>query len=70
MFLISVSNTINLNLSHKIFDVNKNHFNYKTFKTKILDIDRIRYNYGGMTEITCSNFDQHYSKYIFGNTIS
>ena len=31
----------NLNLCHKNFDLNKNHFNRKTFTTDILNINRI-----------------------------
>ena len=53
MFLISVFaifNIDNLNLCQRNFDVNKNHFNCKTFTTEILDINRIRYNYGGMVK--------------------
>ena len=58
------------NLCHRTFDVNKNHFSCKTFTTEILDINRIRYNYGEMAEITHSYFDQRYSKYIFRNSMS
>ena len=60
----------NLNICHRNFEVKKNHFNFKTFTTVILNINRIRYNYGEMTEITYSHFDQHYSKYIFRNCMS
>ena len=73
IFLISVfgifSNN-NLNGCHRNFDVNRNHYNRKTFTAEILDINRIRYNCGEMAEITYPTFDQHYSKYIFRNSIS
>ena len=73
VFLISVfaiSNNNNLNVLHINFDVNKNHFNCNTFKTEFLDINRIRYNFGEMAEITYPHFDQHYSKYIFRKSMS
>ena len=60
MFLISVFaifNINNLNVCHTNFDVNKNHFNCKTFKTEIFGINRIRYNFGEMAEITYPHFD-------------
>ena len=72
IFLISVFaifNIDNLNACHRNFDVNKNHFNCKTFKTEILDINKIRYNFGEMAEITYPHFDQHYSKYSFRTSI-
>ena len=72
IFLISVFaifNINNLNVCHRIFDVSKNHFKCKTCKTEILDINRIRYNFGEMAEITYAHFDQHYSKYIFRNSM-
>ena len=50
--------------------MNKNHFKGKTFKTEILDINRIRYNFGEMAEITYPHSDQQYSKYIFRNSLS
>ena len=50
--------------------MNKNHFNCKSFKTKFLDINRIRYNFGETAEITYPHFDQHYSKYIFRKSMS
>ena len=73
IFLISVFAIFsinNLNVCHRNFDVNRNHYNCTTFTTKILDINRIRYNCGEMAEITYPHFDQHYSKYIFRNSIS
>ena len=73
IFLISVFailNTNNLNACHRNFDVNKTHFKCKPFKTEILDINRIRYNFGEMAEITYPHFDQHYRKYIFRNSMS
>ena len=73
IFLISVFaifNINNLNVCHRNFDANKNHFNCKTFKTEILDINRITYNFGEMAEITYPHFDQHYSKSIFRNSMS
>ena len=73
IFLISVFAIFsinNLNVCHRNFDVNRNHYNYTTFTTKILNINRIRYNCGEMAEITYPNFDQPYSKYIFRNSIS
>ena len=73
IFLISVFaffNISNLNVCHRNFDVSKNHFNCKTFKTEILDINRIRYNFGEMAETTYPHFDQHYSKHIFRNSMS
>ena len=72
IFLISVFanfNINNLNVCHRNFDVNKNHFNCKTFITEILD-NKIRYNFGEMAEITYPHFDQHCSKYIFRNRMS
>ena len=60
----------NVNVGHRNFDVNKNYFNFKTFKTEILDINRIRYNFGEMAEKTYPHFDQHNSKYIFRNSMS
>ena len=68
--VFAIFNTNNSNLCHRTFDVNKNHFSCKTFTTEILDINRIRYNYGEMAEITHSYFDQRYSKYIFRNSMS
>ena len=73
IFLISVFAIFsinNLNVCHRNFDVNRNHYNYTTFTIKILNINRIRYNCGEMAEITYPNFDQPYSKYIFRNSIS
>ena len=73
MFLISgfVNFHINnLNMCHRNFDVNKNHFNCKTFRTEILDINRIRHNCGEMAQMTYLPSDQHYSKYIFRNIMS
>ena len=73
IFLISVFDIFNindLNVCHRNFDVNKNHCTCKTFKTKILDINKIRYNFGEMAEITYPHFDQHYSKYIFRDRVS
>ena len=60
----------NLNVCHRNFDVNKNHFNCKSFTTDILDIKSIRYNCGEMAQITYAHFYQHYSKYIFRNSMS
>ena len=62
IFLISVFAIFsinNLNVCHRNFDVNRNHFNCTTFTTEILDINRIRYNCGEMAEITYPTFDQH-----------
>ena len=73
IFLISVFaifNMKNLNVCHRNLDVNKNHFNCKTFTTEVLDSNRISYNCGKMVEITYPHFDQHYSKYIFRNSMS
>ena len=73
IFLISVFAIFsinNLNVCHRNFDVNRNHYNYTTFTIKILNINRIRYNCGEMAEITYPYFDQPYSKYIFRNSIS
>ena len=73
LFLISVFaifNINNLNVCHRNFDVNKSHFNCKTFTTDILDIKRIKYNCGEMAGITYAHFDQYYSKYIFRNSMS
>ena len=53
IFLISVFAifSINdLNVCHRNFDVNRNHCNCATFKTEILDINRIRYNCGEMAK--------------------
>ena len=58
-----------LNLCDRDFDVNKNHFNYKAFTREILDINRVRCNYGEMAEITYPHFDQRYSKYISRNSM-
>ena len=58
----------NLNVCHRNFDVNKNHFNCKTFTTETLE--RIRCNRGEMVEIPYPHFDQLYSKYIFRNNMS
>ena len=72
MFLVSVFAIFNiddLNVCHRNLDVNKNHFNCKTFRTDILDINRIRYSYGEMTEITYPHFGKRYSKYIFKNSM-
>ena len=60
-YIFAIFNMKNLNVCHRNFDVNKNHFNCKTFTTEILDINRIRYNSGEMAEITYPHFDQHYS---------
>ena len=60
----------NLNVCHRNFDVNKSHFNCKTFTTEILYINKIRYNCGEKTEITYPHFDQHCGKYIFRNSMS
>ena len=73
MFLISVFaifSTNNLNVCHRNFDVNRNHYNCTTFTTEILDTNRVRYNCGEMAEITYPHFNQHCSKYIFRNSIS
>ena len=53
----------------KNFDVNNSHFNRKTFSAEILGINRISYHYGEIAEIN-SHFDQRFSKYIFGNSLS
>ena len=42
----------------------------KLSRTEILDINRIWYNCGEMAETTYPQFHQHYSKYIFRNSIS
>ena len=71
IFLISVFAIFsinNLNVCHRNFDVN--HYDCITFTTEILDTNRIRHNCGEMSEITYPHFDQHYSKYIFRNSIS
>ena len=60
----------NLNVCHRNFDVDNNHFNCRTFTTEILHINKIRYKCGEMVEITYPHFDQHYSKYIFRNSMS
>ena len=60
----------NLNVCHRKFDVNRNHYNCTTFRTEILDTSRVRHNCGEMAEITYPHFDQHYSKYIFRNSKS
>ena len=73
IFLISVFAIFsinNLNVCHRNFDVNRNHYNCTTFTTEILDTNRVRHNCGEMAEITYPHFDQHYSKYIFRNSIS
>ena len=70
MSVFAIFDINNLNVCHRNFDVNKNHFNCKTFKTEILDINGIRYNFGGMAEITYPHFDQQYSKCIFRNSMS
>ena len=73
IFLISVFGILkinNLNVYHRNFEVNKSHFICKSFTTGILDINRIRYNCGEMAEITYTNFDQRYSKYILRNSMS
>ena len=70
MFLISVFvifNINHLNLCHRNFGENKNHFDRKTFATKILNINSIRFK---VAELTYPYFDQHYSKYIFRNSLS
>ena len=61
---------IELNVCHRNFDVNKNHFNCNTFKTEILQINKIRYNFDEVAEITYPHFHQHYSKYISRNSIT
>ena len=73
IFLITVFvifNINNLNVCHRNFDANKNHFSCKSFTTEILHINRIRYNCDEMAEITHSHFDQHYSKHIFRYSMS
>ena len=67
--VFSIFNINNLNVCHRNFDVNKNHFNTKTFTIEILYINKVRYNFGEMAEITYPHFDQHYSKYIFRNSM-
>ena len=59
-----------LNVCHRNFDVNRNHYNCNIFTTEILDINRISYNCGEMAEITYPHFDQHYSKCVFRNSMS
>ena len=48
IFLISafaIFSINNLNLCHRNFDVNRNHYNCKTFTTEILDTNRVRSKY-------------------------
>ena len=73
LFLISVFAIFSINdliVCHRNFDVNSNHYNCKTFTTEILDTNRVRHICGEMAEITYAHFHQHYSKYIFRNSIS
>ena len=60
IFLISVFAVFtidNLNVCHRNFDVNRSHCNCTTFKTEVLDINKIRYNCDEMAEITYPHLD-------------
>ena len=60
IFLISVFAVFtidNLNVCHRNFDVNRNHCNCTTFKTEVLDFNKIRYNCDEMAEITYPHLD-------------